>query len=119
MGLQWDLAPLPLIAALVIVLAQVVRRRGDGHGISPVLAGVTSPFDLHRAGRWPAAVFCIVCEMPMAGDCARCGGPACEACDHCFGCRQRVCFACDLEPTPPFWLPGDRAPHPHNGALDA
>lgn len=46
--------------------------------------------------------------------CARCGGPACRACDRCHGCAQLVCPACDTDTgQPAFAWPGDAQAHPH------
>lgn len=115
-----------LTAALIILIARAIRTSPVGaNASSPAPPGAEpapAPADPEAAIRalhgHPVLRYCGVCEERMAGTCARCDGPACAACDHCFGCRLHVCDACDFEPTPPFWMPGDKTPHPHNTPRD-
>jgi hypothetical protein len=117
MGGQWVL--LALIAAIVVLVIPVIRTGAADLASGRAGAGSASRVLRDEIAAAEAPVFCLVCERPMDEACARCAGPACATCDHCFGCRHRVCFSCDLAPTPPFWLPGDQAPHPHNDTVDA
>jgi hypothetical protein len=115
-----------LAAALFILVARAIRIRPAGvpalepapPAAAPVPAAATPDRGLDAVRIQPVLRYCGVCEERMDGTCARCDGPACITCDHCFGCRLHVCDACDFEPTPPFWLPGDKAPHPHNTLHD-
>ncbi len=118
------LTHMSLAAALVILIARVIRT-GPAGVDRPAPAASARPQDApapapatRPASRELILRYCGVCEVRMAGSCAHCDGPACLTCDHCFGCRLHVCDACDFEPTPPFWLPGDKAPHPHNTLQD-